>query len=710
MARQSTSQRSSSRRRRVRSLWEGQGPQPLEVRRCLSATPTNAEQETLELINRLRTNPQGELNRLFSSLSPLTGRDANVDVAVRFFGTNAGILESQFASLVAVPPLAWNAELAAAAETHNNLVVQNQQQEHRFPGEADLLERTIAAGYANPQLVGENIFAFSESPLFGHAGLGIDWGDNDGNTANGYGSGIQSPPGHRNNLMNPQFLEVGLSVIEGIPNTSAVGPQSLTQDFGRRTNPGNPAVLGVVFNDSNADGRYNAGEGLPGVTIQVSGPSGTFSVPTWSSGGYQLSVPSGTYTVTASGGGLGATKSVGQVSVGNNHVKIDFNGGATNNLVVELARNRFSENGGPVTVGTVTRTGDFSQPLVVSLASNDPNAAGVPGSVTIPAGAASANFGVNSGSVAAASQTVTFTASAAAYANSTVNVVVSNLDGPEGSRLLRWFRGYNPNADYHFYTTRNFEFTNAVNAGYRDEATGQSGFAVLDRQVSGNTPVHRLYNLQTGRHYYTIYAAERDQLVSLVPPPPDGQPDTRTTGWRSEGVEGFMFESAATGANVVYKLYNRVAGVHFYTIRKAERDHVLATFPTVFEEHTALGFAFPIDADGALISNPSPPPVAATAAPSRSSAFTASGVFEAGTEVSTSSDDRLASQVAVTFNASTEAVTSLFVAQSATDGATFRTVDAVVPMTGPEELDNPAGLDSVFVGLPSALASLRAFD
>jgi uncharacterized protein YkwD len=631
----------ATRRRRGAAGCGHQATEPLEVRRYLSATPTPAEQETLELINSLRTNPQGELNRLFSGLSPLRGRDANVDVSVRFFGTNAGILESQFASLVAVPPLAWNVELAAAAETHNNLVVERQQQEHRFPGEADLLERAITAGYTNPQLVGENIYAFSESPLFGHAGLSVDWGDNDSNPANGNGSGIQSPPGHRNNLMNPQFQEVGLSVIEGIPNTSAVGPQSVTQDFGRRSNAGNAAVLGVVFTDSNTDSRYNAGEGLGGVAIEVSGPSGTFTTSTWSSGGYQVNVPAGTYTVKASGGGLGAARTVSQITVGNSHVKVDFNGGATNNLIVELARNRFSENGGPITFGTVSRTGDFAQPLVVSLASNDSNAAGVPGTVTIPAGASSVNFGVNSGSVAA-TQTVTFTATANGYASAGVDVVVSNLDGPEGSRLLRWFRGYNPNADYHFYTTRNFEFSNAVNAGYLDEATGQSGFAVLDRQVTGNTPVYRLYNLQTGRHYYTIFEGERDHLVNLVPPPPEGQPDTRTTGWRPEGVEGFMFGSAASGTDVVYKLYNRVAGVHFYTIRKGERDFVLANFPNVFEEHTALGFAFPIDADGALIAVAPPPAAAAAASPSNASALADTTVGD------DSASDRVASLVAPT--------------------------------------------------------------
>ena len=92
--------RATRRRRR-----ESRVPSPLEaleLRRLPSATPTPAEQETLELINRLRINPQGELNRLFSSLSPLTGRDSNVNSAVQFFGVNGRTLESQWQSLVAV--------------------------------------------------------------------------------------------------------------------------------------------------------------------------------------------------------------------------------------------------------------------------------------------------------------------------------------------------------------------------------------------------------------------------------------------------------------------------------------------------------------------------------------------------------------------------------------------------------------------------------
>jgi uncharacterized delta-60 repeat protein len=54
-----------------------------------------------------------------------------------------------------------------------------------------------------------------------------------------------------------------------------------------------------------------------------------------------------------------------------------------------------SEDGSQTVVGTVTRNGDMSEPLVVALASNDTTEASVPSTVTIPAGQSSAQFFVS---------------------------------------------------------------------------------------------------------------------------------------------------------------------------------------------------------------------------------------------------------------------------------------------------------------------------
>ena len=65
----------------------------------------------------------------------------------------------------------------------------------------------------------------------------------------------------------------------------------------------------------------------------------------------------------------------------------------TPTLTLSLSPGGFAEAAGPAAAtGTVTRTGDTTDPLTVSLTSDDPSEAAVPATVTIPAGQAFATF------------------------------------------------------------------------------------------------------------------------------------------------------------------------------------------------------------------------------------------------------------------------------------------------------------------------------
>lgn len=291
----------------------------LELRILLTFDPSPLEQEMLEYLNRFRDNPQAELDALLSSYpSPLTAHDPDVQAAIDFFGVDGSVLESQFQNLYSAPPLAWNEALYAAADAHNELMIQFDQQSHQLPGEPELLDRIVDAGYdwEFSVRVGENIFAYSQSTSYGHAAFVIDWG---------FGpDGIQDPAGHRINMLDQGFQEVGIVVTTETHPSTGVGPLVVSQEFGRRGNYGAPAAVGVVFDDLNGDGTYNAGEGLSGVTVELSGDSGTFTTTSMSAGGYQVKVPSGTYIATATGGSLGGTVRRSNVNVGGSNVKVDF--------------------------------------------------------------------------------------------------------------------------------------------------------------------------------------------------------------------------------------------------------------------------------------------------------------------------------------------------------------------------------------------------
>jgi len=158
------------------------------------------------------------------------------------------------------------------------------------------------------------------------------------------------------------------------------------------------------------------------------------------------------------------------------------------------------------------------------------------------------------------------------------------ITDPPSPANVRMYRAYNPNADYHFFTTSLAEFTNAVAAGYRDEATGRSGFCVPNTQVAGTVAIFRMYNPNTGRHYYSVGAGERDSLKGI--------------GWVYEKDEGSIFTALGSGLSEIFKLYNQNSGVHLYTENAATKDAILAAFPGIWFQHTSLGYAFASPEDG----------------------------------------------------------------------------------------------------------------
>lgn len=113
------------------------------------------------------------------------------------------------------------------------------------------------------------------------------------------------------------------------------------------------------------------------------------------------------------------------------------------------------------------------------------------------------------------------------------------------------FRLYNPNSGEHFYTASTVERDAVIGAGWNDEGTGWVA-------PSEGEPVYRLYNPYAGEHHYTLDADERDMLVAI--------------GWNDEGVGWY-----SGGSLPLYRLYNpnEYANNHHYSTSTEERDHLL---------------------------------------------------------------------------------------------------------------------------------------
>ena len=120
-------------------------------------------------------------------------------------------------------------------------------------------------------------------------------------------------------------------------------------------------------------------------------------------------------------------------------------------------------------------------------------------------------------------------------------------------KIVPMYRLYNPNSGEHFYTGSLEERNNLVKAGWNYEGIGWNA------PVKGGEPVYRLYNPNSGDHHYTMSWDEVEMLKGY--------------GWRYEGV---AWNSA--GSEPQYRLYNPNAdcGSHHYTSSLAERNNLVS--------------------------------------------------------------------------------------------------------------------------------------
>ena len=117
------------------------------------------------------------------------------------------------------------------------------------------------------------------------------------------------------------------------------------------------------------------------------------------------------------------------------------------------------------------------------------------------------------------------------------------------------YRLYNPNSGEHFYTASAAERGNVIAAGWNSEGEGWNA------PESSSTPVFRLYNANGGEHHYTTDASERDFLVAA--------------GWNDEGIGWYSDDAQGVP---LYRDYNpnQFACNHNYTASLDEHDNLVS--------------------------------------------------------------------------------------------------------------------------------------
>jgi len=290
-----------------------------------SGDPSQDEQYYLELLNRARMNPPAAGVEISNTTDPDVSSEFTYWITQDPDEPTRARIKSDFANYKPKQPLAMNAALLTAARAHSQDMLTNNYQGHQGSDGSWPWDRAQKAGYPSlfggSPYVGENAAAYATSLYDAYAGWLIDFGvPND------------TQWGHRNNCLefrtgsdtiNPGYTECGPGMIPnpggGYP--ASTGPLVSTLDFG---DAGKHFVLGVVYADQNKNGRYDPGEGISGVRIDVTGASYYAISATY--GGYAIPVTgSGTLTVKATGGIFGTAGITQQVNFdGSQNVKVDF--------------------------------------------------------------------------------------------------------------------------------------------------------------------------------------------------------------------------------------------------------------------------------------------------------------------------------------------------------------------------------------------------
>ncbi len=232
------------------------------------AEPSAYEQLFLELINRARLDPTAEAQRTGVSLGTITAAQKQ--------------------------PLAFNLSINDAADAHSAWMLSSGTFSHTGSGGSSAGQRMESAGFTGISTWGENI-----------AWNGTTGTLNTLSSVLGQHDGLFRSSGHRANILNDSFKEIGIGSQSG--SYSGYNALMTTQDFCR--SGAGSLITGVVYNDSDSNAFYSVGEGRDGIQMQLlSGASLIGATATWSSGGYSMkTTATGDLTVRFSGGGLAQT-------------------------------------------------------------------------------------------------------------------------------------------------------------------------------------------------------------------------------------------------------------------------------------------------------------------------------------------------------------------------------------------------------------------
>ncbi|MEM7224269.1 MAG: hypothetical protein AAF495_14905 [Pseudomonadota bacterium] len=150
--------------------------------------------------------------------------------------------------------------------------------------------------------------------------------------------------------------------------------------------------------------------------------------------------------------------------------------------------------------------------------------------------------------------------------------ITSLLDVPNVDNGI--YRFFNTNSGTHFYTASAEERDAVINIAEGFVFEGPA-FKGVDESANGADAVFRFFNTDTGVHFYTISTDERDAILANLPQ------------FVLEGEAYFAHDTAEAGTIPLFRFFNTETGTHFYSASAEERDAIIESLPQFVFEGTA---------------------------------------------------------------------------------------------------------------------------
>ena len=146
------------------------------------------------------------------------------------------------------------------------------------------------------------------------------------------------------------------------------------------------------------------------------------------------------------------------------------------------------------------------------------------------------------------------------------------------------YRFWSDDKQHHFFTASAAE-RDSIIATYPPHVWNYEGvaYSAFTQPITDALPVYRFWSDEKQGHFYTISETEKNSIIATYP----------TNVWKYEGIAFYAYPNQKADTTPVYRFWSDTKQGHFYTASLAEKDSIIATYPTNVWKYEGIAYYVP---------------------------------------------------------------------------------------------------------------------